>query len=290
MIELNNSTGSDRIDDGLRNAITTCERELPDLIRGYYLVGSYADGNAVAESDLDFDVITKADIGPEAVEKAEAVSEKLNQGDPPCGFSIRNEGELSVISAATLRLNSLFLFGHDIREGIELPGTADYARAVAPLGVTFSWTRIRGRRLPANLPFEDPDVDDDFLGYFRTGRTKDLVQTAFWGATSILAAEYGEYVTNRAHLLKLWETRVGDFRTAYLRDLYEVLRDELRYRIPVEQADRRRVRELCEATVDYENHYANRFKAFVDQERLDESLKAKSFVEKCDRDFLLGDS
>lgn len=288
MIDLRNSTGSDRIDAGLRNAIRVCEQELPDLVRGYYIIGSYADGSAIEESDLDFEVITKANIGSTDLERANRISKRLNEDEPPCGFSIRNEASLSVVSSATLRLNSLFLFGEDIRERISFPSISDYARAVAAQGVNFSWTRIRRSVLPARLHLAYPDADDDFLGYFRTGRTKDLVQTAFWGATSILATEFGEYVTNRVHALKLWEARVADSWTMYLRQLYEVLRNDLGYMIPTHQTERKRVRRLCEATLDFENHVAVRFQAFVAHERKDPSPKAVAFVERCNRDFVLG--
>lgn len=286
MIELRNSTGSDRIDAGLRNAIRVCEQKLPDLIRAYYIVGSYADGSAIEESDLDFEVITKADIGSADRERANRISKRLNQDEPPCGFSIRSEASLSVISSGALRLNSLFLFGEDIREKIPFPSISDYARAVAAQGVNFSWTRIRRSGLPARLPFGYPDTDDDFLGYFRSGRTKDLVQTAFWGATSILATEFGEYVTNRVHALELWEARVADHWTVYLQQLYKVLRNDLRYKIPTRRTERKRVRRLCEATLDFENHVAARFQAFVTQERRDSSPNAVAFVEKCDRNFV----
>ena len=58
-IPLLNSTGNQRVDNILRGVIGIFETVFPDRIRGYYLVGSYADGTAISTSDIDMKILFK---------------------------------------------------------------------------------------------------------------------------------------------------------------------------------------------------------------------------------------
>lgn len=284
MIGIENTTGSDRIDQGLRETIAICEQRFPGYIRSYYLTGSYADGSAVEESDVDFEVIFKQGSEDIVLEEARNLSGSLKDGDSPGGFSVRLEGSLKVLHIATLRLNSLFLYGEDIRDDLKMPDIEDYARETIPKGVQFSWIRVRGRSFPAHVPMSLPDPNEEFLGYFRTGNTKGLVQALFWGATGILAARHGEYVKNRSHVVELWKTRVTDHWADYLGEVHQVLRNDLRYRIPVEEDDRRRVRSLCERALAFEDYSAEQFRTFLKKERQSSNPQAEDWVARCERE------
>jgi hypothetical protein len=50
------STGNQQVDHILQGVIGLYEMIFPGRIRGYYLVGSYADGSAVAASDIDVEI------------------------------------------------------------------------------------------------------------------------------------------------------------------------------------------------------------------------------------------
>jgi len=58
-MHLAHSTGDGRIDECLRAFITIIEAVFPQRIRTYYVLGSYADRNAVPGSDIDLFVVSK---------------------------------------------------------------------------------------------------------------------------------------------------------------------------------------------------------------------------------------
>jgi predicted nucleotidyltransferase len=56
------STSAEQVDQTARRAIDTMERQFPDRVRGYYLVGSYAAGEAIPVSDIDIVVMFEGGI------------------------------------------------------------------------------------------------------------------------------------------------------------------------------------------------------------------------------------
>ena len=53
------STGDENVDTLLREVINRVEQALPGRIRGYYVVGSHADGSALPASDIDLTIVVK---------------------------------------------------------------------------------------------------------------------------------------------------------------------------------------------------------------------------------------
>jgi len=53
------STGDENVDALLREVISRVEQALPERIRGYYVVGSHADGSALLASDIDLTIVVK---------------------------------------------------------------------------------------------------------------------------------------------------------------------------------------------------------------------------------------
>jgi predicted nucleotidyltransferase len=51
--------GKSSVDKSLMNMVRLYEMSFPNRIRGYYLLGSYADGRAVVGSDLDTYILFK---------------------------------------------------------------------------------------------------------------------------------------------------------------------------------------------------------------------------------------
>ena len=52
-------TGEARVDQILRDVVGLIEEHLRERVRGYYLVGSYAVGDARPSSDIDLIVLLK---------------------------------------------------------------------------------------------------------------------------------------------------------------------------------------------------------------------------------------
>jgi Nucleotidyltransferase domain len=68
-LSLASSTGHPQIDEIIRGLIGIFEIAFPGRIRGCYLVGSYADGSAVALSDIDLRVVFKEGFADSAEEE-----------------------------------------------------------------------------------------------------------------------------------------------------------------------------------------------------------------------------
>jgi hypothetical protein len=58
-VQLRSSTGIPKIDSILEDIVGQFEKNLPNCIVGYYLIGSYADGSAVSLSDVDLYVVLR---------------------------------------------------------------------------------------------------------------------------------------------------------------------------------------------------------------------------------------
>jgi predicted nucleotidyltransferase len=257
------TTGNQRVDQGLEAAIGLCEMVFPGQIRSYYLIGSYAKGSAIAVSDIDFEVIfaTKPDEKTRA--RADELSEYCNRLDPPCGFSVRVEAELTTIGRVALKTGSLLLYGHDIRPDMPMPPLEEYVRAVMPQGPSFSRERLRGRIPRLHYPLDLPDSDDPFGGYFNTGRTKDLIQAVFWAISGLVALRTGTYVIDRRHALDTYRKEINDEWTGFIEELFELGRNQLQYRIPQEADDRQHFADLCHRTLEFENYFLDLFRGFV---------------------------
>ena len=262
---LRDTSGDERVDSGLQAAVGLCEMVFPGRVRAYYLMGSYAKGAAIAASDIDFDVVFAEKPDPETRARAEELSEYCNRLDPPCGFSLRVEAELTTIGRVALKTGSLLLYGDDIRPRMPMPPLDQYLRAVMPQGPSFSRERLR--RVPRlRYPLHRPDPDDPFGGYLHTGRTKDLVQAVFWSVSALVALRTGTYVADRRHALDTYREKINDEWTGFIAELFELGREKLHYRVPQKQGDRRRFAALCRTALEFENSFLRLFRGFVLEE------------------------
>lgn len=263
---LRHTTGNERVDDGLQAAVGLCEMVFPGQIRAYYLMGSYAKGAAIAVSDIDFDVVFAEKPDAETRARAEELSEYCNRLDPPCGFSLRVEAELTTIGRVALKTGSLLLYGDDILQQMPMPPLDQYLRAVMPQGPSFSRERLRRRVPRLRYPLQFPDPDDPFGGYLHTGRTKDLVQAVFWSVSGLVALRTGTYVADRRHALDVYREKINDEWTDFIAELFEMGREKLHYRVPQKKEDRQRFASLCRTALEFENNFLRLFRDFVLEE------------------------
>ncbi len=81
-ITLQTSSGYPKIDQILLELICVIEHYFPDRIRGYYLVGSYAVGEAIVTSDLDLVIVFKHSLSPAEKQKFLLVKEECQLKSP----------------------------------------------------------------------------------------------------------------------------------------------------------------------------------------------------------------
>lgn len=83
-ISLLHSTNHQKVDQILQGIISLYEMVFPGRIRGYYLVGSYADGSATPTSDIDLQIWFKEGfIDQEEKDKARLTSQRISCDSGP---------------------------------------------------------------------------------------------------------------------------------------------------------------------------------------------------------------
>lgn len=262
-IELIQRTGQPAVDDYLAGLIEIFELAFPDRVRAYYLAGSFATGEAIASSDIDFRAIFKGAFAPGEAERVARLRDSCGrisalQLDMP----VRCEDHY--LSGAedplALKTASLFLHGADIRDQLAVPPPDRYARMIT--GAPYrNLARLRGRSV-IDYPLGYPDPAGEFYGYDIGGRTQHLVVAVGWAATAILVLDAGQYVARKSAWLNLYRRHIADGWLPFLTALYERCRRDWNYAIPA-AAGRAELRELCRQTLAFENHYLERYRAYL---------------------------
>src|SRR5438067_7633490 len=92
---LRHSTGSATVDEFVRRAVGAFERTFPGRVRGYYVIGSYADGSATPISDLDLVVLFKGSRSEEEGRRAGLLEYAL-AATCPVRLDLTTSGEADV--------------------------------------------------------------------------------------------------------------------------------------------------------------------------------------------------
>ncbi len=111
IISLINSTGNEKADTVLQGVIGIFEAVFPGDIRGYYVEGSYADGNGIATSDIDLEIVFKSAIEDDSDRK------KAVQIGESCAvlsaieldFAVTDEQELHMASSLSSKKACLYM-------------------------------------------------------------------------------------------------------------------------------------------------------------------------------------
>jgi hypothetical protein len=93
--------------------------------------------------------------------------------------------------------------------------------------------------------------------------TRNLVRTTGWAATALLALQAGHYVGRKRECARLYRKQIGDEWSAWLEELVLFCRDEWQYLIPTAFQAHKRLRELCERTLQFEQHFLIRYKSYL---------------------------
>jgi hypothetical protein len=105
------STGSTRIDRILQGIISRYEQVFPDRIRGYYVVGSYSDG------DVDMMIVFKEGYQADEHEKAVALKDVCRLISPiHLDLPDFSEETLQQTENVAFKLGSTLIYGEDIRD------------------------------------------------------------------------------------------------------------------------------------------------------------------------------
>src|SRR5579863_4698726 len=207
-IELLVSTGIQKVDAILRGVIGICQMIFPGRIRTYLLEGSYSDGSAVQDSDIDIAAIFKSRAENEELEKIRQIKSYCSQISSIRVdlFALDEERVLTGITAGD-RL-AVVLYGDKILDNLP-PEPFEKAIRKSLMGA-FTYMHIL-RKTAEHLTFSlsYPDPDGEFFGYEQWGTfygdpygfgpgTRTLVNAVTMNATATVALKAGQPVGTKS--------------------------------------------------------------------------------------------
>ncbi|MBI3972528.1 MAG: nucleotidyltransferase domain-containing protein [Chloroflexi bacterium] len=298
-IELRSATGDPEVDRIMRGYVGVFETAFPGAVRAYYLTGSFAEGTAAPTSDVDVNIVFKEGALRESTERRMALQlEKYcnSLSRIPVGAGRYQEHDLldfgdrgswydPVGRRVYLKLASHHLHGEDIRQRIPLPSAAWWACSLMAErygnGALRYLAEVRGlyggkgkERLA--FPLRYPDPDGGFFGYDRVQRqsrdgtvrrtTRGLVRAILGGANALVAWRAGRCVVRKQEIALAYRKAIGDQWVTLVETADQLGRVELGYLVPEDAGTRRRLRDLCAAALEFENHFLAAYREFALEE------------------------
>ncbi len=268
------SSGDARVDQILGDVVALIEVRLPERVRGYYLVGSYAVGEARPSSDIDLIVLCKHEL--EAGER-QSFAPVRDAGKRisaiPLDITLDSEDKFFRIGGVWFQTASMFLYGEDVRPRIPRKPVERHIRdlmhSMYPL-----LARVRGNPAVLTYPLDNPDPASALRGYdaryrdepeSRRTATKDLVNNVLCAANALTLLRARQYVGagKKSDIPQQYRRWIGDEWTTLVEDIFEYCRVRWDYRLPDASDERAQLHELCEHALAFENHFLMCYKDFL---------------------------
>ncbi len=266
-----NPNGCPMVDEILRGSINLVELAFPDRIHSVYLIGSYTDGTATPNSDVDLTIIFKNNISKEEFYKLKEVAANISTFIP-VNLDYTGIGEDVVRKFDVgLKLCSVHLCGEDIREEIRLISIETYTRQCM-YGDTISKMAYTARRTKQLVyPIQYPDPTDKYYGYAydrieQKPQTKVLISVVLRITAALISFKTRQYAVPKRHAVSLYRSSIGDEWSALIEDIYHLCRTKWNSEIPTSEADQEALREICEQVLELENHFLEVHRDFVVKE------------------------
>lgn len=271
-IVLTTLTNNPIVDTLLRTIIHSFEQTFPNRVRGYYLIGSYAEDTAVPLSDIDLFVLFANDF--ESSEEEE-LSRHQSQHCAKMSrirldintFSEGKLSELHPIPRTGLKLGSSLLYGTDIRARVPLPPLSEY-RAALIKGTRYFMSLLRnGAHITSSVNY--PDINAPYYGYTKknipewypsTTRfgTKELVATSTRIASTIVAHKSQIYVPGKKASVMLFQNTNNPW-AQFVYDIYHRCKLDWKYRVPRAKRDQQYLNHLCQQMLAFENMFLQHY-------------------------------
>jgi hypothetical protein len=275
-INLLNSTGVFEVDRIIGEVIRLGEYHFPGRIRGYYLVGSYAVGEAVATSDIDIVVVFKDSLTPEEKQGLASFKEECYQLYP-LGIDITPVGEVQLLSTGGVRFQtaSLLMYGEDLRAAVPKKPVEEHIRDSMYAQYRL-FARVRGNPPRLTFPLDYPNPAGEFYGYdcrqmrLPDGTShagiKDLVLNVLCPAEALILLKAGKYVVNgnwKSECVTQYRIWINDEWAELVEAIAFYGRQQWAYLVPASTPDRQLLRHLCQRALGFENHFLTRYKEYL---------------------------
>lgn len=275
-IALLNSTSFPEIDQIIAEIIKLGKYNFFNRIRGYYLVGSYAVGEALPTSDIDIVIVFKDKQTLEEKQKFASYKQECQQ---QCSLAVDlipvDEAQLFSVGGVKFQTASLLMYGEDIRDSVPLKGVADHIRD-SMFAQYRLFAQVRGNPSRLTFPLDYPVPVGEFYGYdrrlmhLRDGTSqrgiKDLVINVLSPAEALILHKAGKYIgtgswkRNCAKQYRIW---INDEWTELVEQIYEYGCRRWAYLIPETTTDRQLLRHLCKQALGFENHFLERYRLYL---------------------------
>lgn len=279
--------GSHEVDGGKMNQVDRlveelvrrCQEAFPEQVVGYYLVGSYAVGEATPASDVDIVVVFRAPLDEAGQALFSRVRAACRASSPlMLDCTATSEERLTRVGGVWFQTASRLLYGEDIRPRVPQKPAASHIRdqmhAVLPL-----MKRVRGNPSTLARPLDFPDPGALLYGYdqrkvmvdngARSVGTKDLVNIVLGIANALTWRAAGRYVGSgrKSDIPEQYALVIGDRWAPLVGAVFQRCRGDWGYQIPASPAELNELRALCAGTLDFENHFLASYDAFLEAER-----------------------
>lgn len=273
-ITLQASTGVAAVDRAIAAVIGLIERRLPGRARGYYLVGSYAVGEAVAASDIDLLTVLKGEIEPgEREQFGQIRAECKRQSAFALDLGLDSEAKYFRVGAVWFGVASVLLYGEDIRALVPRKPVASHLRDLI-YSMPLLLARVRGGATSLAFPLGYPEPAGALRGYDSRIRsveghqhlvTKDLVSNVLAVANALLLLQTREYLGNgrKRDIPEQYRLRVGGEWAALVEQVFNDCRGRWNYGLPAAPADREQLNMLCEQALAFENYFLGSYRDFL---------------------------
>jgi len=251
-------------DDVLRGIVGIFAHAFPGRIRAAYLVGSYADGSAVALSDLDIRLVFRGAF-------QEGEEDRFRQMRDSCRLLSPIEIDMPPLSEDRLQFdpawmhevidigtNGRLLYGRELRSDLPIVDFETYFYHLTDAPLMFM-SRVHQVN-PLRFPLDYPEPVEPLYGYDGAkGKNKSLkmlVHIAGFVATCLIGMKAGRIVTKKKDWLPMYRVHIDDEWTSFLATLYGRCKEEWGYIVPTEDGDLQFLRETCRQALRFEELYA----------------------------------
>ena len=271
------TVGNASVDTLLSRVVELYEEKFPGRVRGYYLTGSYAEGDAVDGSDIDLYILFK---GAFVSEEEDAQANELASACAHLSLARLDMTARSEESQETLRSyvriaikeHSRLLYGEDTRGSMSLPTREEYVWDATDSALEFL---LRQHETDVIVyPLNYPDPDGAFFGYDQPQRllrdpdgvrqgTRLLVESACRVATALLALQAPDYIATKRESVQVYRLRINDEWASFLASMFEKGKLQWGYYLPERDEECAELRALCTKMRLFENHYLRHYRAYL---------------------------
>ncbi len=253
-------TGYPHADKIIHSVIHNLHHTLPQRLGSVYIVGSYAEGCAVAESDLDLTVVLRGQTRGDQEKQTAQAAARPETYPVKVDMLVCDEAGVLACIDPILKFDSRLVWGEDLRDRALLMTLHDWAAERMQKAYRRMMQDLRNGS-GSDEPLTYPNAQDVYYGYLQRSAaagqltTRPVLRTVGACAAALLAARGGEYAARRCECPALFRQKFGDPWGRLVEDWFEWGKTRWQYREPGDESGRARLQDLCRQTLGFEQYF-----------------------------------